>query len=194
MCGVTPGAHTIFLNGEGAQSSGWAPYADDPQPKRVPPMTKRFLFTFFGNTFGENFGWHFFCEHLPWKFYWPFWGMRMSSAPRGDMSQHPPLNTPLLLSSFDLCSRTFCVAGDEKSLACRYRSMTIEILHLLFLIKGMPWVLPRRWSVTLAHAERGLFEARKEGYLRWPAEDPLRSTEGRLRPTEDLRQADGALK
>ena len=46
----------------------------------------------------------------------------------------------------------------------------------------------------MAHADRGLFEARKEGNLRRPAEDPLRSTEGRLSPTEDLRQADGALK
>ena len=33
---------------------------------------------------------------------------------------------------------------------------------------------------TVAHADKGLFEARKEGYLRRPAEDPLRSTEGRL--------------
>ena len=47
---------------------------------------------------------------------------------------------------------------------------------------------------TVAHTDRGLFEARKEGYLRRPANGPLRSTEGRLRPTEDRRQADGALK
>ena len=40
----------------------------------------------------------------------------------------------------------------------------------------------------VAHADRGLFEARKEGYLKRLAEDPLRSTEGRLRLTEDLRQ------
>ena len=46
----------------------------------------------------------------------------------------------------------------------------------------------------LSHADRGLFEARKEGYFKRLAEDPLRSTEDRLRLTEDLRQADGALK
>ena len=46
---------------------------------------------------------------------------------------------------------------------------------------------------TVAHADTGLFEARKEGYLRRPADDHLISTEGRLRPTEDLRQADDVL-
>ena len=56
--------------------------------------------------------------------------------------------------------------------------------------RGLP---EDNFRFTVAHADRGLFEARKEGYLRRPAEDPLRSTEGRLRPTEDLRQADGAL-
>ena len=45
----------------------------------------------------------------------------------------------------------------------------------------------------VAHADRGLFKARKEGYLRRPAEDPLRLTEGRLRPTEYLRQANGTF-
>ena len=46
---------------------------------------------------------------------------------------------------------------------------------------------------TVAHADRGLFEARKEGYPKRPAEGPPRSTKGRLRPTEDI-QGDGALK
>ena len=50
------------------------------------------------------------------------------------------------------------------------------------------------FKFTVAHADRCLFEARKEACLRRPAEDPLRSTEGRLRPTDYLRQADGALK
>ena len=57
--------------------------------------------------------------------------------------------------------------------------------------RGLP---EYNFRFTVAHADRGLFEARKEGYLGRPAEDPLRSTEGRLRPTEDLRQADSALK
>ena len=47
---------------------------------------------------------------------------------------------------------------------------------------------------TVAHADRCIFEARKEAYLRRQAEDPLRSTEGSLRPTDNLRQADGARK
>ena len=47
-------------------------------------------------------------------------------------------------------------------------------------------------SQRLIHTEAS--EARREGYLARLAEGPLRSSEGRLRPTEDLRQADGALK
>ena len=38
---------------------------------------------------------------------------------------------------------------------------------------------------TVARADRGLLEGQKEGYLRRPVEDPLRSTEGRLKLTED---------
>ena len=57
--------------------------------------------------------------------------------------------------------------------------------------KGLP---EDNFRFAVVHADRCLFEVRKEGYLRRPAEGPLRSTEGRLRPTEDLRQADSALK
>ena len=57
--------------------------------------------------------------------------------------------------------------------------------------RGLP---EDNFRFLLSHADRGLFEARKEGYFKRLAEDPLRSTEGRLRLTEDLRQADGALK
>ena len=39
---------------------------------------------------------------------------------------------------------------------------------------------------TVVHADRGSFEARKEGCLTRPAQGPFRSTEGPLRPTEDL--------
>ena len=47
---------------------------------------------------------------------------------------------------------------------------------------------------TVAHADRGLFEARKEGYLRQSADGPLKLAEGPFRPTEDLlRHTDGAL-
>ena len=46
----------------------------------------------------------------------------------------------------------------------------------------------------MAHADRGLFEARKEGYLRQSAEGPLKLADGPFRPTEDLlRHTDGAL-
>ena len=57
--------------------------------------------------------------------------------------------------------------------------------------RGLP---EDNFRFTVAHADRGLFEARREGYLKRPVEDPLRSNEGRLRPTEDIRKADGALK
>ena len=40
---------------------------------------------------------------------------------------------------------------------------------------------------TVAHADGGLFAAHNEGYLRRPAENPLRLTEGHLRTMEDLR-------
>ena len=57
--------------------------------------------------------------------------------------------------------------------------------------RGLP---EDNFRFTVAHADRDLFEARMEGYFRRPAEDPLRSNKGRLRPTDDLRHADGALK
>ena len=57
--------------------------------------------------------------------------------------------------------------------------------------RGLP---EDNFRFAVAHADRVLLEAWKEGYLRRPAEDPLRSNEGRLRPTENLRQSDGALK
>ena len=45
-----------------------------------------------------------------------------------------------------------------------------------------------------ADADRDLFEAREKDHLRRAAQDPLRSTESHLRPTEDfLSQADGAM-
>ena len=46
----------------------------------------------------------------------------------------------------------------------------------------------------MTDAERGVFEARKEGHLKRPTKDPLRSIEFPPRPTKDpLRQADGAV-
>ena len=51
--------------------------------------------------------------------------------------------------------------------------------------RGLP---EANFRFTVAQTDRGLFAALKEGYLRRAAEGPLRSTEGRLRPTtEDLR-------
>ena len=53
----------------------------------------------------------------------------------------------------------------------------------LEIISDSQWLIQREAS-----------EARKEGYPKHLAGGPLRSTEGRLRPKEDLRQVDGALK